>query len=147
MRSDILIAAAALAISQVEAFWGTGHLLVSRRAQDLLQSQDYAAYEAVLDELVALQESNPELTKDEENHPMTECALFADNIKGEGYSFQSGWHFIDKPYLDEAGTTIGDFPEFVMDTYDVVDALTTLTEWLSNNGTYYKQSYYYQSIK
>jgi len=86
----------------------------------LLQSQDYAAYEAVLDELVALQESNPELTKDEKDHPMTECALFADNIKGQGYSFQSGWHFIDKPYLDEPGTTIADFPKFEMDQYDIV---------------------------
>jgi len=38
MRSEMLVAVAALAINSVEAFWGTSHLLVSRRGQDLLQS-------------------------------------------------------------------------------------------------------------
>jgi hypothetical protein len=56
--------------------------IVSRRGQDLLQSQDYAAYQAVLDELAPLKENYPSLTGDEKDHPMTECATFADNIKG-----------------------------------------------------------------
>lgn len=99
----------------------------------------------MLNELQYLKDAEPSLTEDERDHPMTECATFADNIKGEGYSFQSGWHFIDQPYLNEGGS-LDDY-SFVMDTYDVVDALNSLTEWLSNSGTAYKSSYYYTSIK
>ena len=29
-----------------------------------------------------------------------ECAPFADTIKGQGYSFQSDWHFVNQPYTD-----------------------------------------------
>ena len=50
----------------------------------------------------------PDLVE-EKNHPFSECATFADNIKGEGYSFQAGWHFINLPYLDEPGTSLDDF--------------------------------------
>jgi S1/P1 Nuclease len=32
-------------------------------------------------------------------NPFTECATFADEIKSD-FKFQSGWHFIDQPYLD-----------------------------------------------
>jgi len=59
-----------------------------------------------------LKTSEPSLTNDEDQHPFTECATFADNIKGQGYSAQSDWHFIDQPYLDQAGTTIADYPDF-----------------------------------
>ena len=48
----------------------------------------------------------------EGNNPFTECATWADDIKGKGYSFQSPWHFINTPYYDEEGTTADDFPEF-----------------------------------
>lgn len=82
-----MMVAVALAVSHVEAFWGTSHLLLARRAQDLLQSQDHAAYEAVLNELAPLKENYPQITYSEDAHPMTECATFADNIKGEGYSW------------------------------------------------------------
>jgi hypothetical protein len=46
--------AVALALNQVEAFYGTAHLLVSRRAEDLLHSQSSQAYNAVLNELAVL---------------------------------------------------------------------------------------------
>merc|ERR1712127_126519 len=142
MRTDIFTVAAAVAFGSANAFWGTSHLLVARRAQDLLQSQDNNAYKAVLAELQVFKDAYPDLTKDEKDHPMTECAVFADNIKGEGYSFQAGWHFIDQPYLGQGGS-LDDF-SFVMDTVDVVDALSALTEWLSNDGTAYKSTTYYQ---
>lgn len=100
----------------------------------------------MLEELSYLKASNPDITTDEGSHPMTECATFADNIKGEGYSFQSPWHFIDQPYLSEGGS-ISDYPDFEMDAHDIVDALTDLTQWLSNSGSTYQDSYYYQTIK
>jgi len=29
-----------------------------------------------------------------------------------GGAYQAGWHFDNLPYIDEAGKTIADFPEF-----------------------------------
>jgi hypothetical protein len=144
MRTDIMMVAVALAVSHVEAFWGTSHLLLARRAQDLLQSQDHAAYEAVLQELAPLKANDASLTTDEGDHPMTECATFADNIKGMGMSWQSGWHFIDTPYYNEGNS--GDYP-FVMPEENTVNAMINLTEWLSGSGTSYQDSVYYQTIK
>lgn len=166
----MMTVAATLAVSQVEAFWGTAHLiskcyfndmpflnfceiqiltyiyiLVARRAQELLQSQDYPAYQAALAELAVLKASHPSLTTSENSHPITECATFADDVKGKGYSFQSGWHFIDQPYLDQGGS-LDDF-KFTVDTYDVLDALENLTAWLSNDGTDYQSGYYYKTVK
>lgn len=81
------------------------------------------------------------LTTDEGDHPFTECATFADNIKGEGYSFQSGWHFINLPYFDEGGDA--DSWDYTMPDYDVVGALTDLSGFLkgtvSESDSYYVQ--------
>jgi hypothetical protein len=139
MRSALI--AAAIAVSQVEAFWGTSHLLVARRAQDLLQSQDNDAYQAVLAELAPLKENYPSITGDEGDHPMTECATFADDIKGQGYSFQSAWHFKDSPYFPD-GTMPYDQPE-----EDIVGALKCFTDWLSYNGNEYLDNFYYKTVK
>lgn len=76
---------------------------------------------------------------------MTECATFADDIKGQGYAFQAGWHFIDTPYLDQGGD-LSDF-DFTLDTEDVVACLQNLSDWLAYNGDAYKQSTYYKTIK
>lgn len=54
---------------------------------------------------------------------MTECATFGDDCKGKGYSFQSGWHFINLPYYPDGE----DGFDFEMPDYDVVGALTYLT--------------------
>jgi len=59
------------------------------------------------------------LTKGESSHPFTESATFADDVKST-YSFQSGWHFIDQPYLDKGGS-LSDFT-FKPDTYEIVGA-------------------------
>jgi hypothetical protein len=83
------------------------------------------------------------LTKGESSHPFTECATFADDVKST-YSFQSGWHFIDQPYLDQGGS-LSDFT-FKQPAYDVVGALENLTNWISDNGTAYKSSYYYTQV-
>ncbi len=119
--------------------------LVARRAEELLSSQDNAAYKAVLDELNTLKVSHSSLTTSEKSHPITECATFADDIKSKGYSFQSGWHFIDQPYLDKGGS-LDDFT-FVPDTYEILDAIKDLTAFLAKDGTAYLNSYYYKTIK
>jgi hypothetical protein len=74
------------------------------------------------------------------NHPFVECATFADDIKST-YSFQAPWHFIDQPYLDKGGD-LSDY-QFTPDTYQLLDALTNLTNWLTATGEY-RETYYYQ---
>lgn len=66
----------------------------------------------------------------EKDHPFTECAVFADEIKATFGKFQSPWHFINQPYLDEEGTTVKDFPKFVAPEVNIVDCLTDLHAFL-----------------
>lgn len=72
-----------------------------------MEAENPAALSAALDELSTLNKSHSSLTKGENDHPFTECATFADDIKPT-YTFQNGWHFIDQPYLDEGGS-LSDF--------------------------------------
>lgn len=102
--------------------------IVARRAQAILEDQNPAVLDAALTELAVLAKYYPDLVK-EENNPFTECATFADDIKGKGYTFQSNWHYINKPYLDEEGTTLDDFT-FTQPTEDVVGALDAYTKFL-----------------
>ena len=116
--------------------------LVSRNAQAILESSGSNALQAALDDLSYLKKSQASLTKDEQDHPFTECANFADNIKGQGYSFQSQWHFINQPYFADGGD-VSDYPEFEMPDVDVVQALTDLTAFLKDedvsSSTYVSQ--------
>lgn len=94
-------------------------------------------------ELEVLEKSDSNLTRRESKHAFTECATFADSIKGEGYSFQSDWHFINLPYLNEEGTTLDDF-DFTMPDVDVVKAMDDMTKFLrgeieSSSSTYMSQ--------
>jgi hypothetical protein len=52
-----------------------------------LEQTNPAALAAALAVLAPLKADYPTLTTDESSNPFTECALFADNIKGEGYSW------------------------------------------------------------
>ena len=80
------------------------------------------------------------MTTDEDKHPFTECATFADNIKGEGMSWQSPWHFIDQPYYDMGGDA-SDFPDFQEDDVDIVDALENLTKFLKGDSSVDSSTY------
>jgi hypothetical protein len=68
-----------------------------------LEQNNPAALQAALAVLAPLKTDYPSLTTDEGAHPFTECALFADNIKGMGYTWQSSWHFINIPYYSQGG--------------------------------------------
>lgn len=94
---------------------------------------------AALTELAVLVKTQPSLVK-EKNHSFTECATFADDIKGKGYSFQSDWHFTNEPYLDEPGTTIDDF-NFTIPDIDVIGAMVDLTKFLKNEMTVSESTY------
>mmetsp|Transcript_4785 Transcript_4785/g.5833 ORF Transcript_4785/g.5833 Transcript_4785/m.5833 type:complete len:250 (+) Transcript_4785:89-838(+) len=140
MYSTTLTVALATFAAQAEAFFGTAHLLVARRAEAILEEQNPDVLQAALDEMKPLQKYYSSLTKDEGSHPFTECAPFADNIKGQGYSFQSGWHFINLPYLDEAGTTLDDF-NFNQPDIDVVSAINDLVGFLKGEVSASQSTY------
>ena len=81
-----------------------------------------------------LKEIHPDITKSEKDHPFTECATFADEIKGEGMNWQSNWHFVDRPYLDQGGT-IDDYPDFKPEDVKVYEALDSLTKFLKGDSS------------
>jgi hypothetical protein len=103
-------------------------------AEQILEAEAPNSLAAAISELEVLQANYTTITKGENNHPFTECASFADSIKGQGYSFQADWHFIDQPYLIDGGD-LDDF-DFAMSDVDVHQALETLTAWLMNSGDY-----------
>ncbi len=78
------------------------HHLVARIAQDHLEKT--TAGKAALNkatQLLKVYSSNyPDMTRLEGSYPLVECSTFADEIKAKGMSWQSGWHFVDTPYLD-----------------------------------------------
>lgn len=116
MKTSILTLAV---LGEANAWWGNGHLLVARVAQELL---DQETVDKVEDILSVLKKSDPSWTHLEGDHPFVECVTFADDIKYKGGSYQSGWHFIDTPFLDEGGD-VSDFPDFKIDDHTVVEAI------------------------
>lgn len=72
----------ALGVDQAQAFWGIGHLIVSRIAYDLLQRENPRAL-AAAEALLGKYKSN----KDEGNHSFVECATYADDVKAHGGGF------------------------------------------------------------
>lgn len=87
MRSFAAIVLAAGITSECNAWWGTGHLIVARRAYDILKEENPTALAAAEAELSILPKYYSSLTKDEGDYPFVECATFADNIKGQGYTW------------------------------------------------------------
>jgi hypothetical protein len=73
-----------------------------------------------------------------------ESATFADEIKSKGGSWQSGWHFLDNPYLDQGGS-IEDYPNFKFESENVATAIPHLINWISDTGDY-RSSFVYQTV-
>jgi hypothetical protein len=85
------------------------------------------------------------LTHLEGDYPFVECATFADEIKAKGGSWQSGWHFIDTPYLDEGGS-IDDYPGFKFDEEHIGKVIPAIVDWLQGTSGY-ENSFVYKTIK
>ena len=69
---------------------------------------------------------------------------FADDIKGKGFYWQSEWHFIDQPYLDQGGK-ISDF-DFKPDTHNATEAINGLVNWF-NLADGYENNYEVQQVR
>jgi hypothetical protein len=87
----------ATSVLNVQAWWGTGHMLVARIAYDKINSADDSIMTRANDILTYL----APFTELEGDHPFVECATFADEIKSKGFDDQAHWHFVDTPFLDE----------------------------------------------
>lgn len=137
-------AAAVLAgsLGTVNAWWDKGHLIAARIAYDHLESESPAALQGANELLAILKNEGDILALDHENdYPFVECAPFADTIKGQGYSYQSDWHFTNQPYLDE-DPNIEDYDFPAQDPQDVTQAITDINNWMLDQGDY-KSSYTY----
>ena len=124
------------------------NFLVARIAYDHLDStpQGKAALDKATQLLKVYSSKYPSMTNLEGSYPLVECATFADEIKAKGGSWQSGWHFVDTPYLDQGGT-IHDYPGFVEDPDSVDKAIPSIVDWLSNSGNDYKSSFVYTTMQ
>lgn len=127
----------AVLCSQTHAFWQYGHLYVARVAYDHLQFtiQGRAALQGANDLLKIYKNARPDMIVSEGNYPFVECATFADEIKEKNGTWQSNWHFIDTPYLDEGGS-INDYPLFKFDNETVDKSINDIASWLTGKGDY-----------
>ena len=133
------IAIFGLLLNTVFGFWQRGHLLVSRHAESILAEEDPIALENAIAELRNLT-SYSSLVKDEDEHPFTECAIFADNIKGKGMTWQSTWHYNNnEPIFENVPMA-----NFELPRENIIDALDSLTEFLKGNKT---DSFYIEQIE
>jgi len=139
------LALASAFVGTTQAWWGQGHLLVARIAQDILEKTSPESLDKVLDLLKPLKSNDAGYTKGEDKHPIVECATMADNIKYRGGGYQSNWHFVDTPYVDTAGKTIADYPEFKPDVFNVTQALDEIMMWQRGTAGY-KDTFAYKTI-
>lgn len=139
------LVALSLLAAQAAAWWDKGHLIAARIAYDILESEDPAALQGANDMLAILKADGDILALDHENnYPFVECAPFADTIKGQGYSFQSDWHFVNTPYLDEGGS-ISDY-DFPTQPYEnVTNVIKDIDAWMLGKSGY-NQSETYKNI-
>lgn len=143
MKSIATTLALLALIDETGAWWGNGHLLTSRIAFEILTTDSPDTATEVEKILAVLAASDAGWTKNEKDHPMVECVTFADDIKYKGGAYQSGWHFIDTPFLDEGGK-ISDY-DFTFDTHNITEAITALSSWV-NKDTGYEKTYEYEQI-
>ena len=85
--------------------------------------------------LNVLDKSDPKLTEKEDKYPFVECATLADTIKFRGGRWQSDWHFINFPYLDQGGN-IDDFGDYGATPHNVTAAIEEIVDWFRNKDGY-----------
>lgn len=117
---------------------------MARVAYDHLTKEAPHALKIANDMLAVYSGSNSESTHLEKDYPFVECATFADEIKAHGGSYQSDWHFIDTPYLDE-GDSIDDYPEYQFKDENIGTVIPAIIAWLKESPGY-KDSFVYKNI-
>ena len=75
------------------------------------------------------------MTPHEGSYQFVECATFADEIKAKGGRFQSGWHFVDTPNMDE-GDSIDNYPNFKLEEESIEKVIPALIDVLSESNEF-----------
>ncbi len=83
-------------VASTLAWWGTGHHLVAKIAEDELLEKAPQIHEKAVAILQTLQWY---VNDNEQEHPFIECAAFADTVKVLGWSLQKHWHYADNPIV------------------------------------------------
>lgn len=137
----------ATVLGTATAWWDEAHLLTARIAYDLLLEEDPAALEAANAMLAVLKADSDILAlAHENNYPFVECAPFADTVKGQGYSFQSDWHYVDNVYLDQ-DQNINDYNFTETSAMNVSSTIVDIISWLGNENGYEKTATYADIMK
>lgn len=127
------------------AWWDKGHIIAARVAYDILEAEAPEALVGANAELSVLKHSTSThilATDHERDYPFVECAPFADTIKGQGYSFQSDWHFINQPYTDE-DASLESYPfEFDPEEPNVTNSIESIHAWMLASDGYQTTALY-----
>ena len=86
-------------------------MAVANIAQNVLTEEHPGALKKAVKMLTHLQDYDPDLTYREDMYPFIETSTFADDIKYHGGMWQSDFHFIIQPFIDQDGKTIDDYPD------------------------------------
>ncbi len=89
-------------------------ILVARIAYEKLNSHN----STVLTQANNLLKWLPHPSDKENLYPFVECATLADDIKYTGGGWQSDWHFVDLPWLDQGGD-VEKYPEFKLNPHNL----------------------------
>jgi hypothetical protein len=73
-----------MVVSQVQAWGAKGHMMIARAAYEILSEDSPETIEKVENILAILKKDDGYIVKNEDKHPMVECATFADDIKWHG---------------------------------------------------------------
>lgn len=136
-------------VSQVLAWKSEGHLLgkptsfcsnmplivVSRIAYEKLQKENPQALARATNLLKYGSSKNPDMTTTERDYPFVESSTFADLIKYKGGGWQSDWHFVDTPYLDQGGK-ISSYPDFKFNNKNITTAIEGIVQWITQEDGY-----------
>ena len=68
-------------------------------------------------------------------YPFVECTTLADDMKYNGWSWQSDWHYDDIPFLDEGGS-ISDYPKYVFNVNNITLDIESMIDWLKGKSGY-----------
>ena len=88
-----------LNVTTVNAWWGVGHLLITRMTQMILEERSPEIIPKMETLLSHLQHASAHLTINERDHPFVECVNFADFVKEDGKPgiYQRDWHVVNNP--------------------------------------------------
>jgi hypothetical protein len=121
-------------LNMANAWWNTGHMLVARIAQDILQEESPETLKKA--ETILRSSDFQTYLHLEDEYPFVECATFADEIKGSGFSDQAHWHFVDSPLIDEAIKQEFQMPDPV--PFNVTWAIEQMIDSLKEADAYHR---------